>query len=185
MSKPNRVYEVSQGEGSCSLAVVGDELNMNGDLCGDKLTPNNNLCDIVSSGSPVENEADFNPDDSVSPESESEPREESDNWSANQSIDPSPVHEDSTHDTDGQLSDPYNFNNEKSLDDDFLMSPSDHNGTLKKSYRKKKMSSGPGRGRPRKALVAMYHSQISGDKNAIKIRIKKSCLTTQVNTSFI
>lgn len=36
------------------------------------------------------------------------------------------------------------------------------------------------RGRPRKALVAMYHSQISGDKNTIKIRIKKSHLTAQV-----
>lgn len=31
--------------------------------------------------------------------------------------------------------------------------------------------------RPRKALVAMYHSQISGDKNTIKIRIKKSDLS--------
>ncbi|KAB0790656.1 hypothetical protein PPYR_14909 [Photinus pyralis] len=36
------------------------------------------------------------------------------------------------------------------------------------------------RGRRRKAFVAMYHSQISGDKNAIKIRIKKSDLSTQL-----
>lgn len=35
--------------------------------------------------------------------------------------------------------------------------------------------------RPRKTLVAMYHSQISGDKNTIKIRIKKSHLAAQVN----
>lgn len=49
---------------------------------------------------------------------------------------------------------------------------------------RKKLGMGTGtrtsRGRPRKALVAMYHSQISGDKNAIKIRIKKSNLTAQV-----
>lgn len=37
---------------------------------------------------------------------------------------------------------------------------------------------GSSRGRPRKTLVAMYHSQISGDKDTIKIRIKKS--TAQV-----
>lgn len=54
-----------------------------------------------------------------------------------------------------------------------------NNGNLKKN-KKKKLSSGPGRGRPRKALVTMYHSQISGDKNAIKIRIKKSNLNTQI-----
>lgn len=51
------------------------------------------------------------------------------------------------------------------------------NGSLRKtnhksSKAKKKLM----RGRPRKALVAMYHSQISGDKNTIKIRIKKSGL---------
>jgi hypothetical protein len=45
---------------------------------------------------------------------------------------------------------------------------------------KKKIGTGVGRGRPRKALVAMYHSQISGDKNTIKIRIKKSNFTAQV-----
>lgn len=52
---------------------------------------------------------------------------------------------------------------------------------VSKSYSKKKsgMSAATSRGRPRKTLVAMYHSQISGDKNAIKIRIKKSNLTTQ------
>lgn len=56
--------------------------------------------------------------------------------------------------------------------------PDEHNnGTLKKP-KKKRISSGPGRGRTPKHLVAVYHSQISGDKNAIKIRIKKSELTT-------
>lgn len=48
------------------------------------------------------------------------------------------------------------------------------------SKKKASMSGAAGRGRPRKTLVAMYHSQISGDKNAIKIRIKKSNLTTQI-----
>ncbi|KAL1506211.1 hypothetical protein ABEB36_005612 [Hypothenemus hampei] len=47
------------------------------------------------------------------------------------------------------------------------------NGTMKKNKRKK-ISSGPGRGRAPKPSVTMYHSQISGDKNAIKLRIKKS-----------
>ncbi|XP_060526651.1 F-box/LRR-repeat protein 6 [Cylas formicarius] len=57
----------------------------------------------------------------------------------------------------------------------------DHsNGIIKKTGKKKKLSSGPGRGRPRKAHVAMYHSQISGDKNTIKIRIKKSNFSTTV-----
>lgn len=57
------------------------------------------------------------------------------------------------------------------------------NGTVPKekgSKSKKKLM----RGRPRKALVAMYHSQISGDKNTIKIRIKKSGLA-QVQVSAI
>lgn len=36
------------------------------------------------------------------------------------------------------------------------------------------------RGRPRKALVAMYQSHLSGDKNTIKIRIKKSDLSVQL-----
>lgn len=62
--------------------------------------------------------------------------------------------------------------------------PEEHNnGTLKKS-RKKRISSGPGRGRPAKALVTMYHSQISGDKNAIKIRIKKSNLSNVQPVSY-
>lgn len=50
------------------------------------------------------------------------------------------------------------------------------NGAIKKSRKRRNAAavSGSGRGRPRKAFVAMYHSQISGDKNTIKIRIKKS-----------
>lgn len=49
------------------------------------------------------------------------------------------------------------------------------NGAIKKSRKRRNAAvSGSGRGRPRKAIVAMYHSQISGDKNTIKIRIKKS-----------
>lgn len=53
------------------------------------------------------------------------------------------------------------------------------NGAIKKSRKRRNATAVPstGRGRPRKALVAMYHSQISGDKNTIKIRIKKSNLS--------
>ncbi|KAK9874860.1 hypothetical protein WA026_005676 [Henosepilachna vigintioctopunctata] len=51
--------------------------------------------------------------------------------------------------------------------------------TNHKGSKNKKKNSSPGRGRPRKALVPMYHSQISGDKNTIKIRIKKSSITEQ------
>lgn len=59
------------------------------------------------------------------------------------------------------------------LDDDL---PEKTNHKVSKN---KKKTSTPGRGRPRKALVPMYHSQISGDKNTIKIRIKKSSITEQ------
>ena len=55
---------------------------------------------------------------------------------------------------------------------------------LKKSNGKSKIERKklnlPGRRRTHKGLVTVYQSQISGDKNAIKIRIKKSNLTTQV-----
>lgn len=54
------------------------------------------------------------------------------------------------------------------------------NGAIKKSRKRRNAGasvSSSGRGRPRKAFVAMYHSQISGDKNTIKIRIKKSNLS--------
>lgn len=60
------------------------------------------------------------------------------------------------------------------------------NGAADKNSKVRKRAAATGRGRPRKALVAMYHSQISGDKNTIKIRIKKSNLSThtQVFTIF-
>lgn len=65
-------------------------------------------------------------------------------------------------------------------DGNFIKAQNYNNGVYKntnkvtKSYKKK--ISETARGRPRKALVPMYQSQISGDKNAIKIRIKKSNL---------
>ncbi|XP_017783584.1 PREDICTED: F-box/LRR-repeat protein 6 [Nicrophorus vespilloides] len=58
-----------------------------------------------------------------------------------------------------------------------------NNGAIGKSNKVgkgKKTGTSAGRGRPRKALVPMYQSQISGDKNTIKIRIKKSNLSTHV-----
>lgn len=67
-----------------------------------------------------------------------------------------------------------------------------NNGVIKKKRKSKDSSAlgktvgqkprvGQGRGRPpKRPLIATYHSQISGDKNTIKIRIKKSHLSSQV-----
>lgn len=51
-----------------------------------------------------------------------------------------------------------------------------NNGSVSRKSRARKGSGRPGRGRASKA-VTMYHSQISGDKGAIKIRIRKSNLS--------
>ncbi|CAG9815553.1 unnamed protein product [Phaedon cochleariae] len=101
---------------------------------------------------------------------------------SNQEAD-SVMHDDSTTESqvDEVFPDPYNINNDRSFDDELSYKPLEiRNGIVKKSNKKKKLSSGPGRGRPRKALVTMYHSQISGDKNTIKIRIKKSNFCAQI-----
>lgn len=69
------------------------------------------------------------------------------------------------------------------------------NGVVKKKRKSKqdggsrsRQRSSSGRGRPpkkRPTTIATYHSQISGDKNTIKIRIRKSNLTgTQVVLNF-
>lgn len=71
------------------------------------------------------------------------------------------------------------------LNEHFLNKKSIKNGLVKKTSKRRKNSNGPVRDRPRKALVAMYHSQISGDKNAIKIRIKKSSFLSQVSFPFV
>ncbi|CAH1119054.1 unnamed protein product [Phaedon cochleariae] len=101
---------------------------------------------------------------------------------SNQEAD-SVMHDDSTTESqvDEVFPDPYNINNDRSFDEELSYKPLEiRNGIVKKSNKKKKLSSGPGRGRPRKALVTMYHSQISGDKNTIKIRIKKSNFCAQI-----
>ncbi|KAH1012685.1 hypothetical protein HUJ05_011794 [Dendroctonus ponderosae] len=51
-----------------------------------------------------------------------------------------------------------------------------NNGSISRKSRARKAAGRPGRGRASKA-VTMYHSQISGDKGAIKIRIRKSNLS--------
>lgn len=74
---------------------------------------------------------------------------------------------------------PTQLDNDIKKEEDLVNKQDYNNGVYKntnkvtKSYRKR-VSDTTTRGRPRKALVPMYHSQISGDKNAIKIRIKKS-----------
>lgn len=75
----------------------------------------------------------------------------------------------------------YDTSDDNVIEEEFVHKKSTKNGMVKRSSKRKKISNGPVRGRPRKALVAMYHSQISGDKNAIKIRIKKSSFSSQVS----
>lgn len=75
----------------------------------------------------------------------------------------------------------YGTSNDNIITEEFVHKKSTKNGLVKRNSKRKKISNGPVRGRPRKALVAMYHSQISGDKNAIKIRIKKSSFSSQVS----
>lgn len=188
MSETN--YEVPLAEGSCSkiqkseVELLG-ELKMNGDVCSENFLPNNNICEDVVSSDCVGNEQklESESDGNMTNECEDSSKEENDNWSVNRS-EGSAVDESTTdsQNTEVQSSDPYNIN-DKTFEDEVYNSPEYNNGVLRKTSKKKKLSSGPGRGRPRKALVAMYHSQISGDKNAIKIRIKKSNFTAQVQVN--
>lgn len=188
-------------EGSCSRIIKsGNEIKMNGDMCSENLLPNNNICDEMVSSLYIKNENEVLKDcdsyESVSQStikedcddnSEMEVKEESDNCSANASEDTNSINDGSTMDyqnIETQSSDPYNITNEKSFGDVKFEHSEHSNGVVRKTnHKRKKLSNGPGRGRPRKALVAMYHSQISGDKDTIKIRIKKSNLTTQVQVS--
>lgn len=184
MSEINLLNEQPSTE-SCSTILKSDiELKTNGEMCN--FLPNNNICeDIVSS-----NSAKFDTDigtECDTPQTTTEYSEREEGMedvkedTEDESID-SKFHPDP--DSQEDYEDPYNINNDKSFDDDVNYEPWEHrNGVVKKSNKKKKLSSGPGRGRPRKALVTMYHSQISGDKNAIKIRIKKSNFCTQIPPS--
>ncbi|XP_028133036.2 F-box/LRR-repeat protein 6 [Diabrotica virgifera virgifera] len=184
MSNINLLHEQLSTE-SCSTLIPSDDLKTNGDMCN--FLPNNNICeDIVSS-----NSARFDTDidtECDTPQTTTESSEKSPGMEG--------AKDDTEEDSlDGKLDqeadsqddseDPYNINNDKSFDDDDVSyEPTEYrNGVIKKSNKKKKLSSGPGRGRPRKALVTMYQSQISGDKNAIKIRIKKSNFCTQMPPS--
>ncbi|KAG5896474.1 hypothetical protein JTB14_005855 [Gonioctena quinquepunctata] len=149
----------------------------NGEMCN--FLPNNNVHeDLVTSDlmlrDNVKSECDMS--DSVVQEcdnsTEMKPDTEDDTSTRDSATDSQP---------EEPYADPYNMNNDESLDDGLHYQPLEHsNGVIRKSSKKKKISSGPGRGRPRKALVTMYHSQISGDKNTIKIRIKKSNLCAQM-----
>ncbi|XP_050296508.1 F-box/LRR-repeat protein 6 [Anthonomus grandis grandis] len=116
--------------------------------------PNNNLCDNQT-------EASFGSEEEKGDNSVDERLTEGDTNSLNE------------HSTTTESSQDPPEGEEDRGEEDHLYEPEEQhsNGAFKKG-RKKRISSGPGRGRP-KALVTMYHSQISGDKNAIKIRIKK------------
>lgn len=189
-------------EGSCSRILKSEnEIKMNGDMCSENLLPNNNICDEMVSSLYIKKEKnevlkDCDSYESVSQStikedcedsSEMEVKEESDNCSANASEDTNSINDGSTTDyqnMESRPSDPYRVNNEKPFGNVNFEHSEHSNGVVRKTnHKKKKLSSGPGRGRPRKALVAMYHSQISGDKDTIKIRIKKSNYTTQVQVS--
>ncbi|KAJ8940321.1 hypothetical protein NQ318_014396, partial [Aromia moschata] len=163
--------------GSCSKLKSDSDSRMNGDAFSDNFLPNNNICDELMSALCVGNDVgvsqnDCDADDGVCRVGV---KDESENRSAYLSEETNS--NDVGQHAEAQSSDPYGVDGEKEVN----FTPSEYsNGVIRKSnHKKKKLSSGPGRGRPRKALVAMYHSQISGDKNAIKIRIKKSNFTTQ------
>ncbi|ENN75304.1 hypothetical protein YQE_08081, partial [Dendroctonus ponderosae] len=100
---------------------------------------------------------------------------------------------DITHDSDGQLKDgdgdsvtqserietpvdsDEEIDNISRAEDNYV--PDEYNnGSISRKSRARKAAGRPGRGRASKA-VTMYHSQISGDKGAIKIRIRKSNLS--------
>ncbi|KAK5649768.1 hypothetical protein RI129_000797 [Pyrocoelia pectoralis] len=78
----------------------------------------------------------------------------------------------------------HNETEEKLVEYNSLAVNNRENHRISKTNHLKKLNVSSGkancRGRRRKAFVAMYHSQISGDKNAIKIRIKKSDLSAQL-----
>lgn len=80
------------------------------------------------------------------------------------------------------FSDSYEIAQDKAINNKIHMI-CEKNSIMKKRSKKKRISTGLTQGCPKKALVAMYHSQISGDKNDIKIRIKKNNFTSQVQVS--
>ncbi|XP_049821384.1 F-box/LRR-repeat protein 6 isoform X2 [Aethina tumida] len=179
-------------------------LELNGEAKhSDSFLPNNNVCDnIVSSVCAKEDVcaggSDMRTDFYAGDSSEMDIGKESDNCSANPSEDTNSLN-DGGSTTDSQPSnatDPHPFDPYKMEDDDLdddtddkrdVESPADvvlpphNNGAVRRNAAKRSgRPSGPGRGRPKKGHVAMYQSQISGDKNAIKIRIKKSGFTSQI-----
>nr|CAH7713714.1 unnamed protein product [Callosobruchus chinensis] len=165
MSDLSCANEIPPVEDACSK-----EPKLNGDLCADAvetpetLAPNNNVCEVVS---PDCLDSEANDVNETKNECASSASAGEDNGS---------IEEASSVDSQCEPEpepDPYAMEDddeEKDPEEDVRHS----NGVIKKSSKRKKLSSGPGRGRPRKEIVAMYHSQISGDKNTIKIRIKKN-----------
>lgn len=83
----------------------------------------------------------------------------------------------------GQTTIEYGVENQSSGDHNNGMIAKKTSNKVSKCGGSKKVRSAAQR-QPRKSLVAMYQSQISGDKNTIKIRIKKSNLTAHVQVIY-
>lgn len=175
---------------SCSaLKNIQNVPKINGNIYSDNVLPNNNSCESVLSPEYVINKqgiTEFKSNINQTEESEdcsTMEKEDSDIYSFNKLDDTYLTNEDSTSEDQNikaQLLNQYEPLEHNNMD--FNDKLYQKNGVLKKNSKKKKISSGPGRGRPRKGLVAMYHSQISGDKNTIKLRIKKSNFMSQVSS---
>ncbi|CAH0559666.1 unnamed protein product [Brassicogethes aeneus] len=198
LSNTNHLIAESQNFKSVPNDVNGESKHENNFL------PNNNVCDnIVSSACVKEDVCASGSDVKNDFYAEMDIGKESDNYSINPSEDtssPNDAADGGSSTTDSQSGnaefeqqqlplpaaaaafDPYRME-----DDEELGGASASNGAVRRGSGKKGRKvgggTGAGRGRPKKEHVAMYQSQISGDKNAIKIRIKKSGFTTQAQTT--
>ncbi|CAG9772902.1 unnamed protein product [Ceutorhynchus assimilis] len=147
---------------------------LNGAMNNFDYLPNNNVCD--NENAPMDPEASCESEECVSGDRTHNLKELDSSLSQSEDTNNSSATESSQEpQTTSERIDTEEEVDNLSQSDDVYVPEVHNNGNLNlKKTRKKKISSGPGRGRPAKALVTMYHSQISGDKNAIKIRIKKS-----------
>lgn len=155
--------------------------DFNGHHSDNNFLPNNNLCEnLVTSVCMSENNCVINDNRNKYCENNFEYTSKTDDIN---SLTENSSTTDSQLTVETQSSDTTAFDDKLQQQYQLFDNVSDHNGVVKKANNRKKRvtNSGPGRGRPKKALVAMYHSQISGDKNTIKIRIKKSNLSAQPN----
>ncbi|CAG9856654.1 unnamed protein product [Phyllotreta striolata] len=183
MSEINCINEQPPSKSGCSSLLLSDiDLKTNGDMCN--LIPNNNIREDIVSSNSANVDAECDTQTTTESSDKSPDMDEHKEETEEDSIDGKHRVDDDDEEEEEEEEDPYNINNDKSFDDDVNYEPKEHrNGVAKKINKKKKLTSGPGRGRPRKGHIAMYQSQISGDKNTIKIRIKRSNFCTQMPPS--